>query len=756
MWVGPVVLPEPPAAATERLVDATLRGAGTRVALTIVRASAAPLRAALTAASRIGDLLAGDLLALDAPVHWFRGAAEITASVPSRLLYSQASSDTYLVIGGVTSPATAEVSVDVSTDAPAVRDPVTGAVEKLPLPPRTPNAPRRLPVHLAGRPLVLDFNYGLGTRSSAAEVRQSALPDVGEIIARHQQAQAAQDAALVNYLAHLRIEQHFHPTAADPAYNLVFENDLFFDHQGVEWAQSSLSINGATWRGNPPSIPLLQPEKVLSLPLELRLNQDYRYRLAGVEPVGGRDAFVVRFDPADTSRALYRGTVWIDRATFVRLKVAAVEMHSSGVVSANEEEQVFTPVGEIGGQAIWLATHLTSRQTFLVAGRTILNEREMRLTDVRVNAADFEGRRAEARAGDRVMYRDTERGVRYLVKKGTTRVVSDTLTTSAKALALGADIDPSIDVPLPIAGIDILDFNFLHRDMQLALLFGGVIAIGNVQRAGLWGGRFDASVDFFGLAVKGTDPVFDATSERVGERVRTLPASTGVNLGYRLSSSHKLSARYEVSFQGYSRDPKTSPDFTLPSSTVTTGEGGGYEYRRHGYSFAANGAAYRRKTWAPWGDLPAFDPSTRTYTRYDLGLSKDFVFATFHTVHLNGQYFGGARLDRFSRYQFGLFDATRMHGVPSAVRFDELAMFRGSYSFNLFDQYRLDLFLDQAIGRNADLDDRWRPVTGTGVGVNFRGPHGTIIRGDLGRSILPSVYRGVGSTVLQIMILKPL
>jgi hypothetical protein len=186
------------------------------------------------------------------------------------------------------------------------------------------------------------------------------------------------------------------------------------------------------------------------------------------------------------------------------------------------------------------------------------------------------------------------------------------------------------------------------------------------------------------------------------------------------------------------------------------GEGGGYEYRRHGYSLVANGTTYRRNTWTPWGEVAGFDPSSRTYTRYDLGLSKDFVFATFHTVHLNGQYFGGERLDRFSRYQFGLFDATRMHGVPSAIRFDTLAMFRGSYSFNLFDQYRLDLFLDHAVGRNASLDDRWRPVTGLGAAVSFRGPHATVIRGDIGHSFLPTEYRGAGSTVLQIMILKPL
>ncbi len=296
MWLGPVTLPDQPAPATERLIETVLRGLGTKVDLTIVRAGPVPLRAALTAASRIGDLLAGDMVALDAPVRWFRGGTEITTSVPSRLLYSQASSNSYLVFGGVAAPAASEVEVDVSMQSPAVRDPVSGTIERLPLPPRAANTSRRLAVGLAGRPLVLDFNYGSSTRSSSTEVRKPSLPDIGEVIARHQQAQAAQDAALVNYLAHLRIAQHFHPTAADPAYDLVFENELFFDRTGVEWSQLSLSINGATWRGNPPSIPLLQPEKVLSLPLELRLNQDYQYRLDGIDSVDGREAYVVRFD----------------------------------------------------------------------------------------------------------------------------------------------------------------------------------------------------------------------------------------------------------------------------------------------------------------------------------------------------------------------------------------------------------------------------------------------------------------------------
>ena len=59
-------------------------------------------------------------------------------------------------------------------------------------------------------------------------------------------------------------------------------------------------------------------------------------------------------------------------------------------------------------------------------------------------------------------------------------------------------------------------------------------------------------------------------------------------------------------------------------------------------------------------------------------------------------------------YQFGLFDELRMHGVPSAgIRFPELALARGSYSFNILGVYRLDLFLDYARGRDPN---RARPV----------------------------------------------
>ena len=760
--LGPFRLPADPDAATSRLINAVLRSIGTRIQVAAFAAEMPPLKAALAAAARLTDLIAGDLVTVDeraADLQLVRGTSNVTSAVTHRLLYSLTGFDTFLVYWGSPNGEPLDLEITVANAmTPMVRDPITGASETPMRLHRLPQENRlRMGLPLADRPMIVDFNYGASTSYGAAvDVQQEALPRVEEIIFRHQQAQAAQDAVLQNYIAHVRIEQHFHPSPADPAYNIVTENRLFWDHVVVEWEELSFELNGAKWTANRPAFPLIQPEKVLSLPLDLRLNQDYTYRLDGVDLVNGRAAFIVRFDPIDSQHALYRGVVWIDRRTFVRLKIQAVETKLNGPVVSNDETHVFESAGELQGRPVWLLSHLVSKQIFLIAGRNVLVEREVHLSDVVLNASEFETARSAARASNRIMYRDTDAGVRYLVKKGETRVVSNQLTTSARAFAMGTDIDPSFDYPLPIGGINILDFNFLNRDLQLALLYGGVIALGNIQHANLWGGKFDASVDFFGLALKSNDDVFDSHGKRAGERVNRIPVATGLNVGYQLTAFQKISGHYEFKYDAYFRDAATVQEFAVPPSTATHGEGAGYEYRRHGYSLTADVAAYQRTTWKAWGFGGEFDPDDRTFAKYNVGISKDFIFATFHTIHLNGSYFGGQRLDRFSMYQFGLFDPTRMHGVPSAVRFAELGMFRASYSFNLFDQYRFDLFLDQASGRDPRGDHTWRQVTGTGIRLNLRAPRSTILQLDFGKSVLPTVYRGAGSTVLQVLLLKPL
>ena len=234
---------------------------------------------------------------------------------------------------------------------------------------------------------------------------------------------------------------------------------------------------------------------MLSPPLDLRLDADYRYRLDGTETIDGAACYVVRFSPSATSTAksLYRGTVWIDRETFRRRKLQAVQTGLGAPVVSNDETVRFARVGEAGGRQIFLPIETVTRQIVLIAGRNILVEKATRFSDYQLNPDDFEARRVEARRSDRVMYRDTDKGMRYYVKEGDTRVVSDKATTSAKAMAIGTTIDPSFDFPLPILGINYLDFEFGSPDSQLALLFGGVLVLGNIQRPKLSGRSTAAS-----------------------------------------------------------------------------------------------------------------------------------------------------------------------------------------------------------------------------------------------------------------------
>ena len=758
---GQAATGEPPVAALS-LLDRQLADVATKLT-TVFAIDSQGLAKALTAAASIGDVFTSDVVPLDEQSAHLRlslGGEEVTSRVPHRLLYNATTFATYLVYrGNGTGVLTVELS-ESTGKAPVVRDALGSTQE----PARgfvwnfvTKRSHASVP--LADRPLVLDYNFGGGGGySERAEIRESSLPTVAEIIARYQETQSAQDSLVQHYLADARMEQHFRPSPTDAGYDVVTENRFYSDGAGTEWEELSFTLNGSKWGPDRPPFPLLQAEKVLSLPLDLRLNKDYTYRLAGVERTQDRDCFAVRFDPVDDSRSLYRGTVWIDNKTYHKLKVQAVQTHLSSPVVSSEEIQTFTPQGSGSGRSLVLFSHLTSRQIMLVAGRNLLVEREVAFSNFRINGADFEALRSASRSSDHIMYRDTDSGLRHFVKKDGERMVDDHLTTTAKALAVGTIIDPSFDYPLPMLGLNYLDFEFLGRkDSQLAVLFGGVLALVNVQRPKLIGEHTDGSLDLFAIGVASNDKVYDNAGERAEERLKTIPFSLGFNLGHQLTDFQKLTATYQFRYDHFARVETTAPDFQLPPSTVTHGLGLAYEWRRAGYSLTTSGYDYRRSSWSAWG-MPSASvaPDTRTYQKYAVSLSKDLFFHAIHKLHLNGAYFGGRRLDRFSSYQFGLFDENRLHGVPSGgIRFSELLMLRAQYSLNLFDLYRLDLFLDQALGRAPDRA-HGQSITGTGISVNVRGPWHTMIRADFGKSFLPDLYAGAGSFTAQIMVLKPL
>jgi hypothetical protein len=749
-----------------RVVDGVFQDLGTDVVMHAWRA-ADVTPAALRTLGPLADLLAHDVSILDPEgvgLTLLRGAEDVTKSLRTRLLFDDRTFSTYLVYWGDASPDPLRMSLVLPVEGvPGVHDLLGGAKSTAAGYTRDQATGRvRADTPLTGRPMVVDFNEGaaevMAERSGVSAERP--IP-IEEIIARHQQQQRAQDMLVRTYIAHARMQQHFRPTVTDPGYDVMTENRYFVAGGDVEWEELSFSVNGSKWGADRPAFPLLQPEKVLSLPLQLRFDEGYRYRLAGSERVDQYDCFVVRFEPVRRDSALYQGTVWIDKKTFARIRVQAVQGGLSAPVVSNEETQQYSAV-VIGNRPVFLFSGLSARQIVLIAGRNLLVEKAVTFTGFRVNDPEFDRERASARESERVMYRETDRGLRYYVKENGKRVVSDRATNHAKAMAMGVTLDPSYAFPLPIFGIDYLNFQFGSPDTQLAVLFAGVLAAGNIQRSKIGDTRLDASVDFFAIAAPSSDRIYETGGEAEAERVLTWPLSTGLNLGWQATPFQKATLQYQSRFDGYVHDRTTAENYVVPSSTLTQGIGGAWEYRRAGYSLLLNGTWFGRATWRAWGfrEPGSAAPSTtspRTYVKYTAGLSRDFYINPFQKLHLNGAWFGGRDLDRFAKYQFGLFDDTRIHGVPaSGVRYGELAMARGSYSLNIFEQYRLDLFLDQAWGRDDPGRRTWQPISGFGIAVNVRAPWNTIFRADLGKSLLPDRFGGLGSTTLQILFLKPL
>jgi hypothetical protein len=752
--------------AIRRMVESQLESLGTGVVMHAWQPSEI-LEAAVRSLVPLAPLMAGEVTALDPAAAALRLTLEgrdVTRSVRHRLLFDGRTFTTVLAYWSDASPDPLQVSLTLPVEGvPAVYRLSDGT--KLLATDYSRNQENGLVQVRVPRPggaVLVDFNEGAAAvfmeRSGVSAERQLT---VDEIIARHQQQQRTQDALVTSYIATARMSQHFRPTMTDPGYDVVTENRYFVADDGIEWEELSFSVNGSTWGSDRPPFPLLQPEKVLSIPLQLRFDTHYRYRLVGRERIGEHDCYVIAFEPIDPGgQSLYRGTLWIERRTFARVQVRGVQTALSAPVVSNEETQTYAAVTVIGNRPIFLFTELDARQIMMIAGRNLLVEKQVVFSDFRVNDERFAEARVEARRSENVMYRETDRGLRYYVKEGDTRVVSERATRSVRAMAMGLTLDPSYAFPLPIFGINYLNFELRRRsDTQLAILFAGVLAAGNVQRSHLGGTPIDASVDFFAIAVPSTDRLYDARGERDEERLLTWPLTTGVNLGWQYTAFQKLTGQYQIRFDGYVRERTTSETYRVPASTITNGFGAAWEYRRAGYSVVMNGTWFTRAGWRDWGltdeaVAPAVEPR---YEKYTVSVSRDFYLNIFHKIHLNAAWFGGRNLDRFAKYQFGMFDDTRIHGVPaSGVRFGELGVLRGSYSLNIFEQYRLDLFLEQAWGRDRAFDDLWQPITGIGAAINFRAPWNTILRADFGKSFLPDRYRGIGSATLQLMLLKPL
>jgi hypothetical protein len=571
--------------------------------------------------------------------------------------------------------------------------------------------------------------------------------EVEEILKRLQAFEDGQSRRLDNYQALNTTHLRFQPSAGAEGLEATLEGPFFWSREsGADWAWETLYINGVRWRNKTlPEIPLIQPEKAAALPLEIHFTEEYRYRLRGTDRVDGRDAWVVDFSPtvpASAGLKLYQGSVWIDRQVDARLRTRAVQVGLQGEVISNEETLIYTPVDAGGNPAPWsresfvLPLRLLAQQTLSILNQATVVDRETVLTSVRINGPDFAAQKKKIEDSEVTMVRDTDKGLRYLVKdKAGERVVKEKFATSKLFAAGGLFYDHALSYPLPLAGANYFSLDYKKTGKQLNLFFAGVLLTGAMAEPHFMGSDFDLGGEIFGIAFPFTDNLFRNGKEAHPEEIKALPASVAVAFGHPIGNFVKLGFEYTLLHASYSRSTNTERDFVLPADNFLHAFELDLRFARSGYRLTATGSYNHRSRWDFWG-LPGnhdFDPKQQSFVHYDVSAGKNWYLPHFQKVGAELDYLSGSNLDRFSKYQFGFFGGARVHGFRSnSVRATEAYAGHFTYGFEVGELFRLDGVLDAALATDKESGLRNRRLAGAGLVGTTMGPWQTIVNLDLG------------------------
>jgi hypothetical protein len=581
-----------------------------------------------------------------------------------------------------------------------------------------------------------------------------------EIVARERAWDAGQRAQFTSYITHVKTSLRFRIAEVNETFDLTILGPLFYRRgEPTEWEWDEFYLNGVKWKGRTlPKLPILQPEKVTTLPLDIRLEEDYDYALKGESTVFGRRAYHLAFAPKSAAgdKPIYRGSVWIDKETFALLRRDSVQLNLKGETLSNVQTELYRPVP--GRPEVFLPLEIRGEQVFSTAGRTTAIERDVVMESVAIDPPDFADRRARAHASQAQMIRDTDRGMRYLVpdrEHPGERVVEEKISKKSTFGLLGAFYDDSLDYPLPLLGIQHFNFDLWGKGKQLSVFFGGALLTANYTDPSLAGGRFDLGADLFGVAFAFGDVSYRNGREVSSEKIKHLPAVFQVNVGHPLGPYLKASLGLFTKWDDFQRDKDTGPTFVTPVDTFTDGAELKLVANISGFNAVASGSVYRRRKWEFWGD-PAtseFNPDQQNYRKYSLSVSKDRYFSGFRKLHLGVAYLGGSNLDRFSKYEFGTFSGNPIRGYKSgSLRTESAFVANVSYGLNIEDLIRFEGFYDQAILRDKRSGFHDTYFSGAGLLASVNGPwQNSLLRAEVGT---PIVSHGVHGVVINVLLLK--
>jgi hypothetical protein len=690
--------------------------------------------------------------------------------------------------GRTGSPAKVEAVVGTSdATAPAVFDPLSGDLRWVSLwvPDRKART-TRFDVPLREAPLLMRYRREIGPTGERGDlsVARERIPPVEEILARHQEFQAAQDRRLKRWIADATIELHYRIGTAGGNFDLTYHSRLYAEPEGTtEWEHRSLDFNGAPYRGKKlPDLPYVLPERVVEVPLRLTLNKDYSYRLVGRDRLDGAECGVVEFEPVDPARRLYRGRVWIDILTHARRRLSAIQTAVESPLLSVEDDLRFAPV-ETDQGPLWVLGHSRGQQLITVSGRNLSLLREITFRDFVVNPADFEAQREAALASPAFIVRESAQGYETLIRKddGTREARPSGIQKTLMVLG-GVFYNEAVSAPVPLAGINYFDFKTGGRNLHLEVFAAGAFNFANLTDPDFLGSKWEVGADLATRAIPLTDRYLSSDPEEEGEEIEEfgvddITQGLSLNAGRQLGPFLKFTGFYELEYARHSRDNDAKAAFVTPSDTFVHAFEARLDFDRKGTSVRLFGRAIRRSTWDPWGFpagslsalsppvspesaagslLEEFDPEARDFVQYGATVSHLWTPGLLQTLRGEATWMQGEDLDRFSKFQFSSLGSLRLQGYGgSGVRFDQGGIARGTYTFKAGPLMRLDLSLEHAQVRDRALGQRdYLGFTGAGLAGNFTLPAGWVVRLGYGVGLAADLEEREGEHELLLVLLK--
>jgi hypothetical protein len=298
-------------------------------------------------------------------------------------------------------------------------------------------------------------------------------------------------------------------------------------------------------------------------------------------------------------------------------------------------------------------------------------------------------------------------------------------------------IDPNISRPLPFAGLNYTDFDFLRTGTQLNAFYAGSYGQFAFNAPSVAGTRWQLTGSGFGILAHYNDRSFRAGRERYEENVRQRPANLRMGLVRPLTSRTTARAEYLFDYVALDRGESTADAFAVPADQLVHGLRLSVETQRAGWRLEGWWNPARRAGWRTWG-FPGsgdFDPSHADFQRFGITAYRPWILSKTVLARIETAWMSGSDLDRFSRYAFGSFD-NRLRGYPSAsIRYDRGIVLRSAIVWQPGGRIRLDGFADAALVREPGFSSRARGYPGIGAAVETPGPWSLLLGAEWGYGI---------------------